>query len=470
MARPKARWFGEANQAAGTFTARDVDEDRQPIGDEYSIGVSDLGISDLYKVLPAFGESPTDSKFRVGKSVDQTAMRECVSGHLRAGTPFNVKNAAAKQEQRSEDWSNGWLKCQACGGSNDVTSDDEFDHHPVCARCRLEDERDKEQEGRHDVPTVTEPAPIAFPATGSLDALIADIARKAAAGQMDEERVRKIVREEVGSLPAPIHRIELAKRPVVELEGTLHCEFQSVLKMANAGMFVALTGAPGTGKTTLARQVAEALGINFRMLACHPQITGVSLFGFMNATGGYVGTDFRGCYEGGGLFLLDEADNGNGGILAALNAAVENGHCAFPDGLIARHKDFRVMVAMNTHGKGATAEMSGRNKLDGATVDRFTFWHVGIDEKVEEAMAHAEMSERINEATSFVAKVRVARNNAEQANLKPRLFITPRAVRDGCRMLNMGFTEWQAVNAKFAAGLDATVTEKVFAGIRWEGR
>lgn len=316
-----------------------------------------------------------------------------------------------------------------------------------------------------EVPTVT-----ATPTSDAAADLAAALARMAAANapSLDPDAVRAIVAEMLRDLPAPVVQVVLPEREMVTLEGAQHVLFDRVLAWSWSGLNVYLAGPPGTGKTTLAQQCAHAMGVPFRHMSCHPQMTGVSLFGYNDAQGRYVGTDFRDCYENGGLFLLDEADNGNGAIIAALNAAVENGHCSFADGIVKRHDDFRVMVAANTLGTGATAEFSGRNKLDGATLDRFVYVQVAIDEAVEQAMVLAEMGDEqrfVDAGIAWLAKVRQCRANEASANLKPRVFITPRSARDGARIIRLGGSEQDAAAAKFLASVDETARGKILAGV-----
>src|SRR5699024_2303605 len=85
--------------------------------------------------------------------------------------------------------------------------------------------------------------------------------------------------------------------------------------------------------------------------------------------------------------LLDEIDAGNPNVLAALNSALANNYCAFPDGMVKRHDNFRVIAAANTFGSGANIVYAGRNPIDGATKDRFVFIDFDIDENMERQIA-----------------------------------------------------------------------------------
>lgn len=449
---PTARWLGEVTEVDGEWWIEEADylEPRDNTRREYVMH----GETRLVKVAGI--TNPPD------------ALKLC------AAAGVNHKNYTSTEAKMRAVCSTlsarhgGWLEAPKVRRTYNPSGDGRTF---VRVDQEHQEERQEHQERQEDSPVVeAESADVPTPNAGA-DALAAALAGFLA-GSLDENKVRAIaidvVNEQLRDMPTPVMRVEIAGREMVELSGTLHHDFPRVLKLVNAGLHVFLTGMPGTGKTTLCRNVADAMGVGYRELACHPQMTAVSLSGYMGATGSYVRTDFRDAWEYGHLFLLTEVDNGNGGIVAMLNSALANGHFAFADGIVERHKDCRIMVDGNTFGKGATEEFSGRNKLDAATLDRLTYWHVALDEKVEEAMVLAEMDDA-TAAMRWLAKVRVCRMNADAGGIKPRVFVTPRSSRDGARMLQLGFTEYEAVQAKFGAGLSEDVWRKVTAGVRFDG-
>lgn len=110
------------------------------------------------------------------------------------------------------------------------------------------------------------------------------------------------------------------------------------------------------------------------------------LVGFVNAKGDYVTTQFYEAFTKGGLFFFDEVDASSPEALVTINAAVAQGYMAFPEhpNNLQMHKDFKVVVAGNTHGRGANLEYNGRNKLDAATLDRFMVVDWDYDKKLED--------------------------------------------------------------------------------------
>ena len=157
------------------------------------------------------------------------------------------------------------------------------------------------------------------------------------------------------------------KKTAKPMKHALHDE---VVETMSVGLNAFVFGPAGSGKTTLAGSVAESLGLRLFMSGAVRK--DFKLFGFIDAHGEYRSTTFRDAFENGGLFLFDEIDASDSGVLLQLNAALANGVCDFPDATIKAHPDFRVMASANTNGDGATAAYSARQLLDGATKDRFT--------------------------------------------------------------------------------------------------
>lgn len=307
------------------------------------------------------------------------------------------------------------------------------------------------------------PAVTAAPApapTGSLDdmlrGMMADVAANVASRSIDADAVRAIVHEAIGA--RPVIEVKVGQADPVRVEGPSHQILPDLLKLAGARIHTYLAGTPGTGKSHVCHQAADALGLPFAAVSCHPQMTAVALFGYMNATGDYVRTPFREMYEHGGLFLLDEIDNGNAAILAGMNQALSNGTCAFADGMVKRHEDFVLVAAANTWGRGATSQFVGRVAIDAATLDRFFRLEMTIDESLERDLTLPYFTSG-QACDDWLATVRQYRRNVESAGLK--VFITPRAAIDGAKALRAGFTKDQALRGKVLEGLDAETIRKV---------
>lgn len=137
-----------------------------------------------------------------------------------------------------------------------------------------------------------------------------------------------------------------------------------------------ISGPAGSGKTTLAKDVAKAFGVPFGAISCSGGMPESAIIGRMvpSLTEGkdkYQGTTYTRLYQTGGVFLFDEIDAADDNAMIAVNASLANGHMHTPEGEITRHPDFYVICAANTFGHGADRMYVGRTQLDGAFLDRF---------------------------------------------------------------------------------------------------
>ena len=168
-----------------------------------------------------------------------------------------------------------------------------------------------------------------------------------------------------------------------KVDGVVHEKFDTILKFVAMDEPVLLTGPAGTGKNVIAKQVAEALGLDFYFSNAVTQEYKIT--GYGDANGEYVKTQFFDAFSKGGLFLLDEMDASCPEALIVLNCAIANRYFDFPViGRVEAHPDFRVMANANTFGTGATMEYVGRNQLDGATLNRFALVEVDYDKRIED--------------------------------------------------------------------------------------
>jgi MoxR-like ATPase len=240
--------------------------------------------------------------------------------------------------------------------------------------------------------------------------------------------------------------------------GRTHEAYGDVLAIVGCGENAFLTGPAGTGKSHLAHSVAQGLGLDFYSLSCGPETSQIELVGFMNAHGDYVRTGFRDAFQHGGLFLIDEIDATDAGVVTALNAALANGFYAFPDGMVAKHKDFVCVAAANTWGTGPDAEYIGRNALDVASLDRFTALPVGYDESLE-----ADIVAGFDCAPSVLAAVHQMRRNATTHRI--RLVVSTRGLLGVARLVEGGMPLARALSLRIVKGLNEGETAKVLSGV-----
>jgi hypothetical protein len=230
--------------------------------------------------------------------------------------------------------------------------------------------------------------------------------------------------------------------------GLVHFKTPQIIAALKAGVNVYLHGPAGSGKTTMARKVADAFGLKLYFAA--KVESEYQLLGFTDAKGEAVRTQFREAYEHGGVFLFDELDGSSASAVVALNAALANGVCPFPDGVVSRHPDFLCIAAGNTKLSGASRQYAGRNQLDGASIDRFAFIEFPYDDQLERALATDA------KWCAYVQRVRKEVANRGLAHL-----VTPRATLDGCKLLASGL-DWDTVaDMCVFKGLDADTVEQI---------
>ncbi len=260
--------------------------------------------------------------------------------------------------------------------------------------------------------------------------------------------------------PEPIPE-PIPEKVIAKVWGGKHKFMNDLLDEIRCKQNVLLVGPAGSGKTHAAMQVAgelfgwttneygQQVANKFYPLSVGPQTSKSDQIGYMDAHGMLVRSVLREAYEHGGVFLLDEVDAGNAGVLTVLNSILANDMCSFPDGVIFKHPDFRCIAAANTFGQGANVEYAGRQKLDGATLDRFVGIEWEYDELFEESLA--ENNPKFTDWVLFVWKLR---ENAAKLGIK-RIFGT-RRIQQGIKMLRDG-RKLETVKARtvfFGIGID----------------
>jgi hypothetical protein len=307
-------------------------------------------------------------------------------------------------------------------------------------------------------------APVAAPASASAEQVAKDLANLLAnAGGKDSE-----LRSDVAKISDALDdlanefaqyqhnqanqvrdlHIQIADRPKVNA-GKVHKSFEDLLITTQCRQHAFLTGAAGSFKTSSAEKVAEVLGLKCSAISVCAQTTASALLGYMSATGSYVETEFRKRYEQGGVFILDEIDNGNANVLAVLNSALANSYCAFPDGMVKRHEDFILVATANTYGTGANAQYVGRNALDAATLDRFNMIEWSYDEELEYSIC----------PTEWCKHVQAIRKSVN--NLGIKAVISPRATFNGQKLLDAGMDITKVEAQLLWRGMDEAKIEKI---------
>lgn len=248
-----------------------------------------------------------------------------------------------------------------------------------------------------------EPLAPVKPAPDDAAAQLADALKKLIPGApVDMAAVEKLIDAKMGrqasDLIAMMNEVAAKIEPRIEkvyidaakverkVEGTAHEKLDHVVKLASIRTNILLVGPAGCGKTYLAEQMAEALGFEQGGISCTAGMSESQLLGWLLPVGEagkfeYVESEFVRMYENGGVYLLDEIDAADANTLMILNQALANGGFYVPQARrwVKRHKDFVCIAAANTYGHGGDMVYAGRERLDGATLDRFRTGIVTMD-------------------------------------------------------------------------------------------
>lgn len=224
------------------------------------------------------------------------------------------------------------------------------------------------------------------------------------------ESLKKQIEEakKVGS-GSVINVVVDGKKTTTKTAAVLDPNFENILHLVAAHENVYLYGPAGSGKNTIAEQIAEALGVEFYYQ--NTLVTKFDVSGYKNAQGEYEETPFYKAWKNGGLFFADELDNSTAEAIIALNAALANGYYTFPNSgeKVAKNPNFYCIAAGNTNGQGATEEYCGRYQMDESSRDRFAFIEIGYNKKVEESICngHLDILEFVRDLRSVTKSLQI---------------------------------------------------------------
>lgn len=262
-------------------------------------------------------------------------------------------------------------------------------------------------------------------ATNSDAEQLAAILARMKGGNIDEAKVEDIVLRVLSEKQPPVANVlevrQIESGKIARINNP-HPLFKKVLALVVndrvTGRYPWLFGDAGSGKSTIAKQVADALGLPFYSVSSLQQK--YELEGYTDATGKLVETVFYKAAKEGGIFLFDEASTTSAEVQVAFNSMLANLWYNFPkEGMINAHPDFHIIAADNTTGRGGNSTYSARFQMDASTLDRYTAIRVEYTEELDMTMA-----ENDTELVAFIRDLRKAINEA-------RLSYTasPRALR-----------------------------------------
>jgi cobaltochelatase CobS len=313
--------------------------------------------------------------------------------------------------------------------------------------------------------SINVPVPTPNAASGSAEALVKALSEALAgaisAGKVNREEIAELIETEVSGQMGDMEKrlADLIKQQARTLVlervkdgekldiGFQHYRFEALLNRCRAALAAAkqrkflniwLVGPAGGGKTTAAENVAKAIAHDLGRDSFNFEFNGAldsehKLLGFVDANGKIVSRPFRRAWTEGGIYLFDEVDASMPGACLALNAALANGYCDFPDGKVDRHPECVVIASGNVWG-GPTDEYVGRFQPDAAFADRFIKFRWDYDEKLERAISGND---------KWVDYVQSVRRAVREKGIK-KFVVSPRASMFGAIMLAAGIP-WSEV-------------------------
>jgi len=198
-------------------------------------------------------------------------------------------------------------------------------------------------------------------------------------------------------------------------------ELEIVLAALDADRHIVLEGPPGTGKSTLLRAVANALGVGFEFVEGNAELTPARLVGAFDPARvlneGYVADAFMDgplitAMREGSLLYVEEINRVPEETLNVLITVMSEGDLSVPRlGRIAAAPGFRLVGAMNPFDSVGTARISG------AIYDRVCRVAVGYQSLEDEVAIVARNVEGVD-AAWVDGVVRVVRATREHSDLR----------------------------------------------------
>ena len=274
-----------------------------------------------------------------------------------------------------------------------------------------------------------------------------------------EEEEKRVAAEKAAAAAADGKTlVTLADGSNVAVTGRVHPAFAEVFEDLRDFRRVYLHGPAGTGKSFMARQLAEALGVE-----CY--ISGKAdikydLIGTHDANGKHIPTAFTLAAMHGGVWLWDEYDRSADDACTAINDALANGKIYIPGvGMVDLHRDFYVIAAGNTCGFGASQKYSSAQKQDFSVLTRFlSKIEIGYCREMDMIVTNDDA-----DLCDFAAAVRDAiKQTGIEIDLPIRALIPlkNKATRRGCK---------RALECCLFAGVGATQIKQIAARVSGSG-
>lgn len=191
-----------------------------------------------------------------------------------------------------------------------------------------------------------------------------------------------------------------------------------------------MVGPAGCGKSTMARNVAEAMNIPYLCISCGIGTSATEFLGYKYPE--RESTKFAEYYAKPSIILIDEMTALDPAVGQVLNAALANGEIETTTGIVRRNPECIIIATSNTFGNGASRQYVANNQLDASTIDRFIGGIIEVDYSVNYE------SQYDTDVVNYVWKLREI---IKECNL--RRIASTRMIQSGHVMKKAYFKNWK---------------------------
>lgn len=241
-------------------------------------------------------------------------------------------------------------------------------------------------------------------------------------------------------------------------------EMKLALTLAKARLPIMLTGPAGSGKSTMAKQLAEILGLDFGSITMFDGMEAGPLVGWLypggtNGQWRYQPSQHVNIVKNGGVYLYDEVDAADANTAIILNNLLGLRYLDTPLNseapTVHAHKDYFPIMACNTLGTGSSGMYTGRNALDKSTLDRVCCSKIVVDYDKQLELSFAGEDQKCKVLVAWAHKVRNVLNNYKIQEL-----ITTRFIKNACALIRGGM-EVRQVQELYFTGWESSTRKRV---------
>ena len=292
------------------------------------------------------------------------------------------------------------------------------------------------------------------PASDKINAMLAEI--------------RAIVKAELELALAPA---SVTAKSAATSHEFVHQTRDEVLELVQLGLNVYMQGAAGSGKTHVAQQISDIMGLELTPMQFDGFTSPILIKGYMDAQGKFVDTPVYAWLKSpnGGVLFVDEFDRGREDTLVCFNSLLANKYQMFANGEVLKMSEKHVIIAAgNTAMRGSDGVYTSARKQDASVLDRFVSIQWDYDFRLELALASSINPDFGVRWAKWIQAVRVFVSNPA-SGIKTQVVCGMRAIMFGATMLKLERYQNNlplVVERAFAkGGLDQATVARIVANV-----